>query len=1347
MKLVMYRFSRILLCCILVVSGAASGQEQWFEPARNWYRCTHNLDKISLALSSYRADHNGANPKALTELTPKYLDSLPHCPGNAATRYEFQTNGEQLVLFCAGSNHLRAGLGPDHPRLASGEQLDAWPSGDPRVPDTVRRYRHHGELRGCVLNLKLLGSMTQGIRPEELADPRRKAALSEAFGEFRCPAAENSTYRSSTTEESGFTFYCAGENHQSLGLIADQPSVSGPNFWPKGVQYFFRELELTARKLPDVRGSMHRKAGQATLVSPELHTGRISAIDWSPGRDALASIEIDDRVLKIWHPSSGRLLRTFRPNDGNAEDSFLSLAWNPKSEEVAVGDYAGTIHIWNTRTGKYRTFRASGNRAADLDWSPDGQLLLVSAETSWILLRPREGEPNIRKGPSLESSVHAVGFASEGNRFCTAGAGGLRVWDAASGAMVNGPFLPDLGEELAYAYPSGSKRLLWSPDGRFIAVLGDEVCKMVDLASTVPKVLEMEHPLVHDPKIYAGSWSPNGQFFAYGAEGGIRVLKRSGSRFREYAWDYRYRDDFRTLDWSPDGNTLAYAVKSGIYCNKIHENPRRDNFSDTYGELETFLETSRLLHEFLPSSTFSLDWQNDTLVGGGSNGGLRLWDLERGGLSLLTSRLRADSESHWTRLTRGISLSPVDQRLASARDDRTVRIWDLEVGRMARTIDVDYRPTAVSWAPDGQTLAVGFPAVGVSLFGADGAVVGKLPNHGASGWSRTFPIEWKPDGTMLAGGGPDEAVRVWDAGNGRLKDSLWCSSPVLSLDWDPSHTRIAVGCQDGTVFIHDAGKGEVLDRMVLHDGSIVALDWHPETNRIVTASTDGTAKIWNEDGVLATLTTSGEFKAARWSPDGQILVTSGVDKLEFWSSDGEPLATALPFSDGDWLVATPEGFFDTGATAYRSFLWRFGDTYDVGGAELFYSEFYQPGVLAEILRERKPISAILAERGDPRAALDIAKKDRRQPSLALTVSPIAGDVANISLKIESAPNGARDARLFRNGTMVHLWEGKLKVGTLDVTIPISPGSNNFSAYAFSDSNIKSADALTLLEAPADVSVSKVAHLLLVGVDKYEERKDLALSFAAADAQALGEKLAQTLPVETVETTLLVNEKATRQAVLEAIEQIAEKAGPEDTVIVFFAGHGVLGDDGSFHLIPHDIAGRAEFSKLTGIAISDRDLERALRPLQAENIALILDSCHSGAALDSEEMRRGPMNSRGLAQLAWEKGMDIITASQSNQFAQEALSIDGRKIGHGLLTYCLLSGLEPGSDGLLARDWMDTAAQTVPSLVQGQALGTRVFELSGGDSGYHVQQPRVFRRRGGGSWPVRAEAEGSERGDT
>ena len=118
-----------------------------------------------------------------------------------------------------------------------------------------------------------------------------------------------------------------------------------------------------------------------------------------------------------------------------------------------------------------------------------------------------------------------------------------------------------------------------------------------------------------------------------------------------------------------------------------------------------------------------------------------------------------------------------------------------------------------------------------------------------------------------------------------------------------------------------------------------------------------------------------------------------------------------------------------------------------------------------------------------------------------------------------------------------------------------------------------------------------------------------------------------------------------------------------------------------------------------------------------------------------------MNSKGLAQLAYEKGMYILTAAQSYQAALEAA-----QLGHGLLTYALVEeGLKTASadtqpkDGILiAREWLDFATDRVPlmqeeKMKQARGVGMGIAFTEGEKDipepqNRSVQRPRVFYRR-------------------
>jgi hypothetical protein len=118
-----------------------------------------------------------------------------------------------------------------------------------------------------------------------------------------------------------------------------------------------------------------------------------------------------------------------------------------------------------------------------------------------------------------------------------------------------------------------------------------------------------------------------------------------------------------------------------------------------------------------------------------------------------------------------------------------------------------------------------------------------------------------------------------------------------------------------------------------------------------------------------------------------------------------------------------------------------------------------------------------------------------------------------------------------------------------------------------------------------------------------------------------------------------------------------------------------------------------------------------------------------------------MNSKGLAQLAYEKGMYILTAAQSYQAAQEA-----SQLGHGLLTYALVEeGLkqaaadsDPKDGEVWVREWFDYASRRVPNMQlekmeKARNLGISLSFTEGDkrvpDAARRVTQtPRVFYRR-------------------
>lgn len=349
-------------------------------------------------------------------------------------------------------------------------------------------------------------------------------------------------------------------------------------------------------------------------------------------------------------------------------------------------------------------------------------------------------------------------------------------------------------------------------------------------------------------------------------------------------------------------------------------------------------------------------------------------------------------------------------------------------------------------------------------------------------------------------------------------------------------------------------------------------------------------------------------------------------------------------------------------------------------------------------------------------------------------------------------SGMYNLRLFRSGKIVDQWPaaafdttafdiaGWRRANALTpgadgvfrhsftVRLPTGLGARHadFTAYAFNDDRVKSDTAYAGFDRPLSVPSPPTAYILTIGIDDYSEDR-FHLDFAVADANLLAERLAA-VPGYRVSGLALRGKggrhQATGQAIADAIALLSPgehpaararlaalgidargfaPATPDDLVIVTFAGHGWADPQGNFYLVPADEswAEGQDFPDRTRL-ISAAQLSDWLRPVDAGDAAMIIDACNSAAVVATTDFKPGPLGDRGLGQLAYDKGILILAASQTDQKAHE----DAR-LGHGFLTAALardgLDGTGFGradlnGDGVITLDeWLRYAVNRLPTL--------------------------------------------------
>lgn len=195
--------------------------------------------------------------------------------------------------------------------------------------------------------------------------------------------------------------------------------------------------------------------------------------------------------------------------------------------------------------------------------------------------------------------------------------------------------------------------------------------------------------------------------------------------------------------------------------------------------------------------------------------------------------------------------------------------------------------------------------------------------------------------------------------------------------------------------------------------------------------------------------------------------------------------------------------------------------------------------------------------------------------------------------------------------------------------------------------------------------------VVIGINKYQQWKQL--HYAVKDAETVAEVLASKYGFQKDHVILLKDNEATLQGIKNALGAMISRAGEDDGVIFFFAGHGQTFKtrDGKEmgYLIPVD--GNTEDENLYSTALAMSEVKNLSNLIPAKHILFLVDACYSGLAAASEY--RGllsPQTEGFLRKVSSAKTRHIITAGGAGEQVQE-----NDEWGHSAFTYELINGLK------------------------------------------------------------------------
>lgn len=935
------------------------------------------------------------------------------------------------------------------------------------------------------------------------------------------------------------------------------------------------------------------------------------------------------------------------------------IAFSPDGQFLVSASDDKTIRIWDWQAGRsIRTLRGQigpGNEGKifGIAISPDGGTIAAGGYFGAGLGEsPPYGDvrlfdfntgriTKVLKG--AEFALYSVAFSPDGNTIAAGGQDGfVYLWqrDATGEWTANEPLDADSQHISHVAFAAGGTRL--------VVTTADNGIRLWDFSTREEIALPEEAEMMRDQPVIALAVSGDGALFATGsAEGVIQVwsamdgalvhalpkqdfyvgsLTFAGGSARLVAsCGYRCTDRFRTLVWTlgEDAPALEYREHDGI-------------------------------------ALASAQTPDGTLVAttGGTEHEIHVWNP-------LTGERRQILRGRGKPVT-ALGLSARGQAIAWGTQNPCPEhnACPETMGRLTDTLPLPSpqlffeHPEKLPADREGQFRRAVLAAAGWSLKASEG---------GADGLDNAV--------LEIAEGGAVRHRIENDATNGYLHGAF------TLVD---QGKRTITGGNDGTLLEYETATGKFAGAFSGgHSGEIQAIVALEAANLLVTGSADQTICLWN-------LTT-------------------------------RELIVSFYFDETDWVVWMPQGYYNSSHEGDGRFGWHVNQGQDREG------RFVRAGQLKTFLHSPELVRRAIILRSATAAIAEMRPGAERQLTELLGRKPPEFDIklaedqsgvreGFVAIEVTGADEPEAAVAEFsvlansRNvgGSLTRAVTGSDRRTIIEV--PVEEGQNAILITGTdAQGYVTERSVAAIGRKKRDARQRGKLYVAVIGVEKYPHLPDACngrscdLKFPVDDASAFLDVIAErTAPLfSSVETLVLLNQdslddlpttrKLDRSKVLEPdsdtiadeLQDFLEKPGPDDTTIVFVAGHGINIDE-DYYFIPTDGRRQDGDRWRRSSLVEWADIQKAIERAEGMRF-LVLDTCHAANAFNPR-----------LEKDAADARIVVFSATAANNTALEMA-----ELGHGVFTYALLEGLrgkaKTSTEGVTLFGLADYVGREVASL--------------------------------------------------
>jgi eukaryotic-like serine/threonine-protein kinase len=591
--------------------------------------------------------------------------------------------------------------------------------------------------------------------------------------------------------------------------------------------------------------------------------------------------------------------------------NVTAVAYSRDGQLVATAGRDGVVKLWDAVTGAARGQLAPTHPypVFSVAFSPDGRRLVTGAGPEgggegearlWDVATGQPASPALRR----PSTVSAVAFAADGERFLAVCAAEAQVWQTADLRPLPTPL----------RHQGGVAAAAFRPDGQVVLTGGAGGGRLWDAASG-ELLKELKHP--HKP-VYCVAFSPDGALAATGDGEGV-ARQWDAATGEPHGRPMLHRGPVRALAMAVGLlATGSWLLEPDFDRKTMHGAGGEARLWDADGR-----PLGRPLPHALPVWAVALSHDGRLLATGCEDGHARVFLAGTG--ALVGRPLRSAG------LVRQVAFRLDGLGLVGAGDGgdhkvgASAGLWLLPGGLGGRELVPQRHRHSTRWlvpSPDGSRLLAyrveGDRHCAVVLDVATGRTVARLEHPGPVGMGR-----FSPDGRTVATGCKDGFLRLWSAETGKELAGCPAGGSVGALDFHPGGRLVAAAAPGGTARLFRVADARPEGEPLKGSADVWGLRFDDGGSSLWAVTSDHAVRKWDlaSGTVMRSWDAPGELTAPSFRPDGLALLSATaagrraqLRDLATGRPEGAPLShpasviSGLAFSDDGRLAASAGGY-------------------------------------------------------------------------------------------------------------------------------------------------------------------------------------------------------------------------------------------------------------------------------------------------------------------------------------------------------------------------------------------------------------------------------------------------------